>query len=308
MKPLDAGTPEAQLPLGLKRVCGIPSNPRSEVAVLDQEQRDLLLLGHLPQVRFIARKIHGRLPQQVLLEDLIHAGVLGLMDAIKKYDPAKKVQLKHYAEFRIRGAIVDSLRQVDWSPRALRIQGRRLSKAVADCRAQLGRDPSEPEIAIALKITLCQLQRLLGDLHGLDVTSLQPDADQLGANGKAICRSGREDQDPYHQTLRSEMQGLLTGAFDQLPIREQEVLALYDFDELTMKEVAIAMGIGESRVSQIHSSAMIHLRERLFQRLRPGSGPPQLSIMPIPIQQRIRHKTLVHHVIPANDCAQKLAG
>jgi RNA polymerase sigma factor FliA len=129
MKPSDAGRPEAQLSLGLKQVCGIQSNPRSESAVVDQEQRDLLLLGHLPQVPFIARKIHGRLPQQVLLEDLIHAGVLGLMDAIKKYDLAKKVQLKHYAEFRIRGAILDSLRQVDWSPRALRIQARRLSRS-----------------------------------------------------------------------------------------------------------------------------------------------------------------------------------
>jgi len=187
MKPPDVGTPEAQLSLGLKPICGVQSSPRSEVAALDQEQRDLLLLRHLPQVRFIARKIHGRLPQQVLLEDLIHAGVLGLMDAIKKYDPAKKVQLKHYAEFRIRGAILDSLRQVDWSPRALRIQARRLSKTVAECRAQLGRDPTEPEIAVAMKITLYQLQRLLGDLRGLDVTSLQPDEDQLGANAKPFA-------------------------------------------------------------------------------------------------------------------------
>jgi len=308
MKPQDAGIPEAQLSLGLKPVCGLPSNPGPEVAVPDQERRDLLLLGHLPQVHFIARKIHGRLPRQVLLEDLIHAGVLGLMDAIKKYDPAKKVQLKHYAEFRIRGAILDSLRQVDWSPRALRIQARRLSKTVADCRAQLGRDPSEPEIAVALNITLCQLQRLLGDLRGLDVTSLQPDADQLGANGKAICRSGGEEQDPYHQTLRSEMQGLLTRAFDQLPIREQEVLALYDFDELTMKEVATAMGIGESRVSQIHSSAMFHLRERLFERLRRSSGAPQISIMSVAVRQGIRPKTLMRHVTPMTGCAQKLAG
>ena len=308
MKLADAGTPEAQLSLGLKPVCGIRSNPRPESAAGDQEQRDLLLLGHLPQVRLIARKIHRRLPQQVLLEDLIHAGVLGLIDAIKKYDPAKKVQLKHYAEFRIRGAILDSLRQVDWSPRALRIQARRLSKTVADCRAQLGRDPSEPEIAVALKITLGQLQRLLGDLRGLDVTSLQPDADQLGANGKAICRSGAEDQDPYHQTLRSEMQGLLTGAVDQLPIREQEVLALYDFDELTMKEVATAMGIGESRVSQIHSSAMIHLRERLFKRLQRSSGSPQVAIMSVAVQQGIRPKPLMRHVTPITGCAQKLAG
>src|SRR5271168_2698467 len=147
MKPPDSVIPEAQLSLGLNPVCGIQFNPHPESAVMDQEQRDLLLLGHLPQVRFIARKIHDRLPQQVLLEDLIHAGVLGLIDAIKKYDPAKKVQLKYYAEFRIRGAILDSLRQVDWSPRAVRRQARRMELAISQCKARFGRDPCDTEIA-----------------------------------------------------------------------------------------------------------------------------------------------------------------
>jgi len=210
------------------------------------EQRDPLLLGHLPQVRFIARRIHCRLPPQVLLDDLIHAGVLGLIDAIKKYDPGKKVQLKHYAEFRIRGAIFDSLRQVDWSPRTLRTQARKLDKTVRDCRAQLGREPTEPEIAVALKMTLVRLRHLRGDLRGLDLTNLQVDADQLGSDGEAPARPGGEEQDPYHQTLRSEMQGLLTGAVNQLPLREQEVLAPYDFGELSMEEVAKALGM-ESR-------------------------------------------------------------
>ena len=139
------------------------------------------------------------------------AGVLGFIDTIKKYDPGKKVQLKHYAEFRIRGAIFDSLRQVDWSPRTLRTQARKLDKAVGDCRAQLGREPTEPEIAVALKMTLVRLQHLRGDLRGLDLTNLQVDADHLGRDGEAPVRPGGEEQDPYHQTLRSEMQGLLTG-------------------------------------------------------------------------------------------------
>jgi RNA polymerase sigma factor for flagellar operon FliA len=115
---------------------------------LDDAQREKLLLEHLPQVHYIARRIHGRLPPQVLLEDLVHAGILGLMDAVRKYDPSKNVQLKHYAEFRIRGAILDSLRQVDWGPRTLRRQARRLEKAILDCKARLGRDPSEPEMAV----------------------------------------------------------------------------------------------------------------------------------------------------------------
>src|SRR5271168_974981 len=118
---------------------------------LDDAQREHLLLDHLPQVQYIARRIHDRLPPQVLLEDLVHAGILGLMDAVRKYDPAKNVQLKHYAEFRIRGAILDSLRLVDWSPRALRRQARRLEQATLDCKARLGGDPGEAEIAAELK-------------------------------------------------------------------------------------------------------------------------------------------------------------
>src|ERR1700685_3202494 len=131
---------------------------------LDTAERERLLLEHLPQVQYVARRIHGRLPQQVLLEDLVHAGILGLMDAVRKYDPAKNVQLKHYAEFRIRGAILDSLRQVDWSPRTLRSQARCLEQAVFNCKGRLGRDPTETEIAADMEISLSQLQRLLFDL------------------------------------------------------------------------------------------------------------------------------------------------
>src|SRR5271166_91701 len=122
----------------------------TSIPAIDEVRRDQLLLEHLPQVRYIARRIHDRVPPQVLLEDLVHAGILGLMDAVKKYDPSKNVQLKHYAEFRIRGAILDSLRQVDWSPRTLRRQARRMEQAISDCKARFGRDPTEPEIALEL--------------------------------------------------------------------------------------------------------------------------------------------------------------
>src|SRR5271168_770786 len=134
---------------------------------LNDAQREQLLLEHLPQVQYVARRIHSRLPAHVLLEDLVHAGILGLMDAVRKYDPGKNVQLKHYAEFRIRGAILDSLRQVDWSPRTLRRQGRRLEQAVSECKAKFKRDPTEPELAVQLEMSLKSLQRLLGELRGL---------------------------------------------------------------------------------------------------------------------------------------------
>ncbi len=230
---------------------------------VEAAERERLLLEHLPQVQYVARRIHGRLPQQVLLEDLVHAGILGLMDAVRKYDPSKNVQLKHYAEFRIRGAILDSLRLVDWSPRALRRQARRMEQAINQCKARLGRDPAETEIAEEMQVSLGSLQRLQGDLRGLDIGSLQADADEPGDREMSQTRAEATEEDPYHQALRAETKELLEKAIGELPGREREVLALYHFQELTMKQVGAMMRIGESRVSQIHTSALLRLRERL---------------------------------------------
>ena len=258
-----------------KIVMGIAEKPVHSTLELNSPQREQLLLEHLPQVQYIARRIHDRLPPQVLLEDLVHAGILGLMDAVRKYNPSKNVQLKYYAEFRIRGAILDSLRQVDWSPRALRRQGRRLEQAVLDCKARLGRDPTEPEIASELEITLESLHRLLGDLRGLDVGSLQADAnDPRGDEFAAQNRPAADWEDPYHLALRSEMSSLLAKAIGELPHREREVLALYHFQERTMKEVGAVLGIGESRVSQVHTAAVIRLRARLRELIGAGSRLP----------------------------------
>ena len=252
------------------------STARQAVAELDDVARERLLLEHLPQVQYIARRIHDRLPPQVLLEDLVHAGILGLMDAVRKYDPSKNVQLKHYAEFRIRGAILDSLRQVDWSPRTLRRQGRRLEQAISDCKGRYGRDPTEPEIAAELDMSLEDLQHLMGDLRGLEIGSLQADSNEPGGGEEAIqYRASTEEEDPFHQTLRSEMTGLLAKAIGELPPREREVLALYHYEELTMKEVGATLGIGESRVSQIHTAALLRLRARLRELL--GKNPDQTT-------------------------------
>lgn len=262
-------------------------------ALLSDEERERLLLAHLPQVQFVARRIHDRLPPQVLLEDLVHAGILGLMDAVRKYDPGKNVQLKHYAEFRIRGAILDSLRQVDWSPRALRRQARRLEQVISDCKARFGRDPTEPEIAAQLGVTLESLQQLLGDLRGLDITSLQADSSESGGEDAVLSRTSTPEEDPFHRTLRSEMSTLLEQAVGELPSRERGVLALYHFEELTMKEVGAVLGIGESRVSQIHTTALLRLRARLNELLdrkmhsrgslehRGSLNPPASAVRPL---------------------------
>jgi RNA polymerase sigma factor FliA len=229
---------------------------------VDSAHREQLILECLAHVRYVARRIHERLPPQVSLDDLVQCGVLGLMDALQKYDPSKNVQLKHYAAFRIRGAILDSLRQVDWSPRALRRKARKIEQAVANCKARLGRDPSESELAMAVGMTLKTLQRIKGDLRALEIGSLQSDSGE--ACGEQALRAGPSfREDPYHQTLRSELSGQLAEAVGELPDRERELLTLYYFEERTMKEVGVLLGIGESRVSQIHSALLLRLRTRL---------------------------------------------
>lgn len=266
---------------------------------LSDADRERLLLEHLPQVQYVARRIHDRLPPQVLLEDLVHAGILGLMDAVRKYDPGKNVQLKHYAEFRIRGAILDSLRQVDWSPRALRRQARRLEQAISECKAKFGRDPTEPEIAAQLGVTLENLQHLLGDLRGLDIGSLQADSSESSGEDSVLSRTSTPEEDPFHRTLRSEMAGLLEQAVGELPEREREVLALYHFEELTMKEVGAVLGIGESRVSQIHTTALLRLRARLNELLDRKSQPQAASVNRAPLGSAMISRARAPGIPPA---------
>src|SRR5215813_6483315 len=142
-------------------------------AAMDPAERQRLLNENLPEVRYIARRIHDRLPSHVPFDDLVHAGILGLIDAVDKFDPSRNVQLKSYARFRIRGAILDSLRQMDWSPRNLRRQARRIEEANRELSTELGRAPAEAEIAERLGMQLSEFQQVLGDLRGLDLGSLQ---------------------------------------------------------------------------------------------------------------------------------------
>lgn len=149
------------------------TNVESPKAAMSAADRERILLEHLPEVRYIARRIHERLPVQVPFEDLVHAGIIGLMEALERFDPTKEVQLKTFAKFRIRGAILDSLRSVDWSPRSLRKQARVIEGTYRSLAAELNRSPSEAEIATRLGMGLLEFQHLLGELHGLNMGSLQ---------------------------------------------------------------------------------------------------------------------------------------
>jgi RNA polymerase sigma factor for flagellar operon FliA len=242
---------------------------------MDSAERERLLLEQLPQVRYIAKRIHDRLPKHVLLEDLINAGVLGLIEAVHKFDPTKNVELKSYAKHRIHGAILDSLRDLDWSPRPLRRKARQVEEAQQKIRARLGRPATESEVAEELGMELADLQHLLGDLRGLDLGSLQVETTTEDGREREITHylPNAPDEDPFFLCLRSEMKQLLSQAIAELPERERQLLALYYFEELTMKEVGAVLGVGEARVSQIHSAALTFLRSRLKELLK--ARPPQ---------------------------------
>jgi RNA polymerase sigma factor FliA len=186
--------------------------------------------------------------------------VVGLIDAVDKFDPSKNVQLKSYAQFRIRGAILDSLRELDWSPRNLRRQSRRIEEAHRETKLRLGRSATEQELAVHLGMSLEAFQRLLGELQGLDLESLQTES------AEAVSRDARGAsiaEDPFRTCLQEEMKSLVALALDELNTKERQVVTLYYLEELTMKEVGEVLGVGESRVSQIHSVALIRLRSRL---------------------------------------------
>jgi RNA polymerase sigma factor for flagellar operon FliA len=233
-------------------------------SVQSDAERDRILMEQLPQVRYIARRVHERLPRHVPFEDLVHAGVLGLIDALNKFDLSKHVQFSSYAKFRIRGAILDSLRELDWSPRELRRKGRLVDSTYFELSGKLGRAPTENEIAHEMGIALSELQSLLAELDGLELGSLRVESPRDGKEEDLTDHlPSKPEETPFFQCLRSEMKRLLEQAISELPEKEQRVLALYYYEELTMKEVGAALGIGESRVSQIHSLAMVRLRARL---------------------------------------------
>jgi RNA polymerase sigma factor for flagellar operon FliA len=281
-----------ELPAPIGSVClGLKLNPdmgsdlsSDPNARLDREQEQLLL-EHLPIVRFLARRIHERLPQHVDIEDLYSAGVVGLMDAFAKFDPGKKVQFRSYAQFRIRGAILDSLRTLDWSPRELRRKGRAVEEAIRTLTSRLGHAPNESEIAVELGTSLDEYQQLLGDLKGLEIGTLHLERNEDSGEEELAYVPGRPDEDPLFRCLHGEMQERLTGAIQDLPDRERLVMTLYYFEEMTMREIGMALGVVESRVSQIHASAVLHLRSALsdlssrgsqgMQRILPGETKTQ---------------------------------
>jgi len=276
-------------------------NPSQLDLTLEEER---LLLEHLPIVRFLARRIHERLPQHVELEDLFSAGVVGLMDAFAKFDSTKQVQFRSYAQFRIRGAILDSLRTLDWSPRELRRKGRAVEEAIRSLTARLGYAPSEQEVALELGSSLDAYQQLLGELKGLEIGTLHLERNEDSGEEELAYIPGRPDEDPLFRCLRSELEGRLADAIQELPERERLVMTLYYYEEMTMREIGMALGVVESRVSQIHASAVLHLRSALSELASRGQSLPRLRRSGAKAPERIERAERTNAPLPRMRASQ----
>ena len=240
----------------------MPTIARRRASAPNAEQ-DARILGHLPQVHAIARRVHDRLPPQVPLADLVQAGVLGLLDAVERFDSARGVKFASYAAFRIRGAILDSLRDMDWSPRELRHKSRQVEDAAARLRRELGRSPSETELAAAMELDIDDFHRIVGDIAGLFVNTIETPVDPLVPSGAVRDVPDTHQESAFQLCLRREIHQQLATTISRLPRKQQQVLALYYYEELTMAEIGRLLRVGEPRVSQLHSAALHALRRRL---------------------------------------------
>ena len=227
----------------------------SAVQASKTTKRDRVVLEHLPLVKAIAVRVHENLPVHVDLDDLVHAGILGLFDAAGKYNPAKKVAFSSYAKHRIKGAILDSLRQLDWASRDLRRRHKQMEAATRDLAARLQRAPTEAEVAERMGVEVERWRQMMLDLRNVGLIS----ASGRGGDHEDLPAPefpSKPETQPDTMCAREQLREVLHDAMKTLPERYQKVVVLYYTNEMTMKEIGGLLGINESRVSQIHKSAL----------------------------------------------------
>jgi RNA polymerase sigma factor for flagellar operon FliA len=231
--------------------------PVYDAPVYDREQA---IMEHLPQVRLIARRIHDRLPGNVSLEDLVSAGTVGLISAIDRYDASVGVKLRTYAEYKIRGAILDSLRELDWAPRRQRRRARQLQEAIAAVEQRTHRNATSPEIASELGISIEECQEWMADARTLNVTQLETTT--IDDDGRDMMRQIADTSDnlPCREIERSALQKVLAQSLERMPLPERTVLTLYYHEGLNLREISRVMDLHESRISQLKIQALARLR------------------------------------------------
>ncbi len=234
----------------------------------DEMSREELIEEYIPLVKYLAHRISVKLPSHVEIDDLVNSGVIGLIDAIEKFDQSRGIKFKTYAEFRIRGAIFDGLRSLDWVPRSVRKQKKMVEQSYAQLEQKLGRHATDEELSENLGVDLQEFYKILDNLKGVNLGKFvelnSSDSQNPGEGETAIAFVADESSDdPYNEFQKQELTEILAEAIRGLPEKERYVVSLYYFDELTMKEIGTVLSITESRVSQLHTKSMLRLREAL---------------------------------------------
>lgn len=238
----------------------------SEQIEICPENTEQIVKEYSPMIKYVANRIALRLPPHIEVDDLISVGAIGLMDAIEKYDPSRGAKFKTYAEFRVRGSILDELRSLDWVPRSVRQKASNLDAVSSKLQSKLGRLPEDEEIAKEMGVTLEEFFKTLNETRNMPLLSLEDLGIARDSGDKLSLLDtleGRGDVDPQTQMRLTELKNLIAAAIDSLPEKERLMVSLYYYEELTMKEIGEVLGITESRISQIHSKAVYRLRTKL---------------------------------------------
>src|SRR3989344_4837962 len=245
---------------------------KEEPKRLTQKQKDDLIKEYAPLIKFVAQKIAIRLPPNIELDDLISAGSIGLMDAIDKWDPSRDNKFKTYAEFRIRGAILDELRSQDWVPRSVRDKSKALDRTVAALEIEIGRAPTDEEISAKLNMPIEEFHGLVNQVRPVSLLSIDDQPTFSDSDKKSISNllEGSKSGNPFNQLNVKVIKDVVAKAIEELPERQRLVLSLYYFEDLNLKEIGQVLRVTESRVSQLHAQAVTRLRAKLAVMLNAG--------------------------------------
>jgi RNA polymerase sigma factor FliA len=244
------------------------TKPRAAAVEAYKNQNDFekeeLIKSYLPLVKKVVHRLSGRLPKDIDMKEMLNSGIIGLVDALEKYDPAHETNFATYAQFRIRGAILDSFRTQDWLPRSVRYKSHKLEQAYFRVEQRIGRPASDEEVALELDVTVDELQRLLGDVGSMVLLSFEElgfgHGDDRYISNEIMTSKGI---DPLNKLLGGERVSVIARALDRLPEKERLVISLYFYEELNLKEIGEILGVTESRASQIRSRALIRLKNFL---------------------------------------------
>lgn len=228
-----------------------------------KKKSDAVIMKYAPLIKYIATRIAARLPMHIEIQDLINSGVLGLMDAIEKFDPDKGVKFETYAEYRIKGSILDSLRALDWVPRSVRKVATLLENTYADLEKKLGRPARDEEVAAAMDVEVEKLHKLMSRVSHVAMVSLDRDTRNNTQTSLLDRLINPDDASGFDKLDTEELRDVLAESVERLPEKEQAVVSMYYYNEMTMKEIGKVLNLTESRVSQIHTKAVLRLRGKL---------------------------------------------